>query len=135
MHCHCIFIFDCVLWIKWGLFGSFFIKQKAYITALICGSALFESLKNVKTNPSPLSLYGLQSKCWGFQSLRPPISWAECGILLGYDSVIIQTESRFNWKEHFIYFLAFMLLLMNSESMKGKRKEIFKKEAEIQTFL
>lgn len=35
-----------------GVFGiSFFVRQEAYITALICSSALFESLKNGETNP------------------------------------------------------------------------------------
>lgn len=76
--------------------GLFLVREKAYIAALICSSALFESLKNVKTNPSPLSLYGLQSECWVIQCLRPPISWAESGILLGYDSVIIQAKRTFN---------------------------------------
>lgn len=42
----------------------------------------------------------------GDSVLRPPVSWAESGILVGYDSVIIQAECMFIWKENFLTFLS-----------------------------
>lgn len=70
-----------------------------------------------------------------FSVLDLPLAGQDLEFFLVMIQWSYKTKCRFNWKEHFIYFSAFMLLLMNSESMKGQRKEVFKKEAEIQTFL